>query len=79
MTLEDKLKEIEGHSKLDADAICISSKLFVPWLLAALRKCREQRRENALGWEQFDYEFEAHWSEEKDDAELLALLQREGE
>lgn len=68
MTLDEKLKQFKdmGNPAID-------------FLLAALRKCREQRRENALGWEQFDYEFEANWSEEKDDAELLALLQGGGE
>lgn len=68
MTLEDKLKEIEGYDSRSVRADQVKG------LIAALRKCREQRRENALGWEQFDYEFEANWSEEKDDAELLSIL-----
>ena len=67
MTMDEKLKEIENST-------CDHPGEIGRALLSVINRCREQRKENALGWEQFDYEFEANWSEEKDDLELLRLL-----
>lgn len=87
MTLDEKLKEIKANNAAFKHyyiaqhgqiAYSESAGPVIEQLLLAIDRCREQRKENALGWEQFDYEFEAHWSEEKDDLELLRLVE-EGE
>jgi len=79
VTLDEKLKDIEKENTLSDGTILDRD---VPILLAALRKCREQRDSRIEKIVEKNYE-ESIWDPpdwrefaDKDDAELLKILER---